>query len=487
MAAEDYVHNAPSTPYVDKTKKADVSTPSLAWREMYKHFELPNALMGGTLEMRKEKTKWLPREPKEGWDAYRNRLNRTVLYGAYRRTVKALAGLAFTSPVTADNVPDELEYLKEDVDNLGTSLTSLANQLLEEQLHFGITHILVDMPQIDGTVTLAQKDELKLRPYFTPISPLNLISWTLDKTGGLVNLSEIRIKEIVVEKDGWGEKEVEQVRQVTPTEVTLWRRPDKNKDFEVYSQTSNSLGYVPLITIYGNKTGIMTATPPLEDLAWLNLRHYQKLSDLDNIEHIVNVPFLFGKGFADGELNGTTIGAYRLISTDRADADLTFVEHSGNAISASQASMDKLEQRMASMGSDIIIRKSVDRQTATARKIDQSESISLLQIMINELESKLHQAFIVAGDWIDIEADVMLNIGNDLKTSDAGPNTQDLLVKFIQENGGMSVDQAIKELQRRGTFADTYKEIGGKLVEQETKEEVNEDNPQEVEEPGEMP
>jgi hypothetical protein len=62
-------------------------------------------------------------------------------------------------------------------------------------------------------------------------------------------------------------------------------------------------------------------------------------------------------------------------------------------------------------------------------------------------------------------------------------------LEYIQTNQGMTVDQAIAELQRRGALSDTYKEKGDDdgLQEEETEEEVNEDNPQEVEEPGEMP
>jgi len=448
-----YVPSVPLENY-QSDKDTSVATPCLAYKDMYAHWELPVTLMGGTLAIKAEGRKYLPQEPKESYGAYKCRLDRTVLYEAYPRTIQALAGLAFTSPVVVEDVPPELQYLLEDTDNMGTDLTSLANDLLEDQLNFGITHLLVDMPQVEGTVTLAQQEELKIRPYFTHVSPLNLISWSVERVGGLLQLSEIRIKETVVEKDGWAEKEVEQVRQITRDSITLWKK--KEREWHVVTQLPNNLGYIPLVTIYGNKTGVMTARPPLEGLAWLNLRHYQKLSDLDNIEHIVNVPFLFGRGFKDGELNGATIGAYRLISTDVETADLKFVEHSGSSIGASQNSLDKLEARMASMGADILIRKSVDRQTATARMIDQSESISLLQIMVNNLEGAIQKAFKIAGDWIDVSSKVIVNIGNNLKTSESGPNTADKILDIITSQNGMTVDQAIVELQRRGILSDTY-------------------------------
>lgn len=433
-----------------------VATPCAEYLEMAEAWELPEALMGGTRKMRKGRTTWLPQEPKEDLRAYNNRLKRTVLFNAYGRTVTTLCGLPFTYPVTIENIPPSLSYLIEDADSMGGDITSLAYSLLKDQVHLGITHLLVDMPTVVSKVTLQEQKTLKLRPYFTKISPLNLISWSSERVGGLTVLTEIRIKEIVTEKDGWGEKEYEQVRVVTPESFIIWRKIDEK--WEQLEPVVNELGFIPLVTIYGNQTGFMTGLPPMEDLAWLNLRHYQKVSDQDNIIHVASVPILFGSGFDEGEMDGVSIGPNTLLTASRESADLKYVEHSGAAIGAAEVSIEKLQERMAALGADLIVRKSVDRQTATSRKIDQSESISLLQSMINALETGLQQAIKYAGMWMDEEvADVTANIGDGLDTSNAGPNLLDILTNFLIENQGMSVEQAANELRRRGVLSDTFK------------------------------
>jgi hypothetical protein len=465
---EDYTTPLrPSYSYDDeqRKKKPTVETPSPQYHEMAERWRLPMALMGGTHEMREAKQKWLPQEPRESLGAYYNRLNRTVLFGAYKRTVQALAGLPFRRAIILKESPPELEYLKEDCDSDDSDITEFSHTLLTDLIHYGKTHVLVDMPAVGESVSLADQQAYKIRPYFSHVSPANLISWDAERIGGRDILTRIRIKEEVVVQEGeWGFKEVDQVRVIYPDRHEIWQEEKKDKWIKVDS-FPNALGEIPLITIYGNKTGFMTAEPLLEDLAWLNLRHYQKLSDLDNIEHVANVPMMFGAGFAQGELDGAEIGPHRIITAADPQSKLSYVEHSGAAIGAAQKSIQQLEERMAAMGADLIVRKSVDRQTATARMLDTSESVSLLQILVNNLERGVEEMFELAGKWIDVEAEVVCSIGTYMDAP-AGPNTIDLLVQFIADNQGMTVDQAIDELQRRGVLSDTYI-VNGEMPENE--------------------
>lgn len=441
--------------------KATVATPSGAYKEMSKHWELILALRGGTLKMREEKEKWLPREMRESVGAYENRLKRSVCYGALNRTVDTLAGLPFMRAMTIEGLPSELEYLQYDADSTETDLTGFGHTILKEIIALGLTHILVDMPYFEGAITLKDQEDNKIRPYFCHISPTSLIGWTTERRGGLEILTSIRIKEyVVVSDEDWSEKEVEQIRVIKPDLIEIWREREvrKKEEWYIYNTLPNNLGKIPLVTIYGNRTGFMQAKPPLEDLAFLNLRHYQKLSDLDNIEHVANVPFLFGSGFDDAEMEGIEIGPNRIITSSNKEADLKYVEHTGQAIGVSQRSMKYLEERMAAMGADLIVRKSVDRQTATARQIDQSESISMLQIMINNLETGLEAAIGLAGEWVSTEANnVQIDVGDYLDTPDNGPNLVDILLQMVADNQGMTLEEAQTELKRRGILSDMFK------------------------------
>jgi hypothetical protein len=441
--------------------KATVATPCPQRIEMDKHVELPLALMGGTLEMKEGDyaLKYLPREPKETLAAWSNRLARTVLYGAYKRTVQSLSGLPFHRAANITGEHKDLSYLIEDCDNDDSDITDFSHQLLQDILVHGLSHFIVDNPDVGSAVTLGDKAKYKVRPYFSHISPSNIIAWTSEQIGGTTVLTSIRIKEEAVIPDGeWGFREVDQIRVLTQTETTLYQEESRGKWVIVGAPIPNNLGKIPLVTVYGEKTGYLTASPPLEDLAWLNLRHYQKLSDLDNIEHVANVPILLATGVSDTEIEGISVGPSTLTAFSDKDANLRYVEHSGSAIGASQLSLSKTEEQMASMGADLIIRKSVDRQTATARKLDSSESVSILQIFINNVETGISKGFAIAGEWIDKKSDgVVVSIGSWLDSGADGPNTIDLLMQLLIDNKAFTVDEAIKELQRRGVLSDTFK------------------------------
>jgi len=426
--------------------------------------------------VRKEHRDWLPQYPKESAAAYAERVKRTVLYDAYARSLETYAGLPFTNKIVVKDLPPELEYLNTDTDSLNSDLTSVCFDLLHSAIHLGVTHALVDFPYFDEenqpSIESAAID--KIRPYVIPITATNLIGWKTVREGGAEILDQIRILETETVADGeWGEKTVNVVRVVTRESISLYREDDKGKYSDTPDTTfPNNLKYVPLVTFYGKRTGHLTGKPALEGLAWQNLRHLQKTSDVDNIERMSCTPLLFGSGWPDG-LDGGEIGPGKDITSTDKDAMFVYVETTGNGIPYNQKSIEKIEERMASLGADLVVRKSVDRQTLGSRKIDQSESISLLQVIVNRLEEGVSQIVDISADWVGIERpNLDVTIGDALNTPD-GINFIDLLANFIIENDGMDVNSAVEELRRRGYLTDNY-QIPDKPV--TTKDNSDEDN-----------
>src|SRR3546814_11327266 len=98
-----------------------------------------------------------------------------------------------------------------------------------------------------------------------------------------------------------------QIRVLEPGRWSLWRRADAVRDRpwrrHAGGETSfgpPGFGTLPLVTVYAERTGYLTARPPLLDLAWLNLAHWQSSSDQRHILHVARVPILFEIGRASG-------------------------------------------------------------------------------------------------------------------------------------------------------------------------------------------
>lgn len=433
-----------------------VDTPNYEYINMWEKWRLPYTLWGGTDRMWKAGKYYLPQEEGEDNKAYKARLHKTFLYNAYRRSIQSLAGQPFIKPVAVHNLPPELEYLLDDADSMGNSLTEVAHGLLVDGLHYGKYHAIVDYPSVDGDITLSDQRSLNIRPYFNTVSPLNLIGWESDRVGGLNILTNVRVKETSVESSGeYTDILVTRVRVYGSSKVEIHTLRGRNdSDFEM-EEADNTLGFIPLVTGYIEKTGFMTARPPLEDLAWLNLRHWISTSEQNVILHATRVPIFFARGFAEGELQSVSLGPYRGISTTNENAEISYIETQNMSISAGEKDLERIELQMERMGSDILTQKSVARQTATARQIDKSESLSVMQMGVRELEHSLEKMFEIAGEWMGVDAsEVKVTIGDDLAINANEANPIDELLKL-----GLDDEDLLFEIKRRGTVSGNVERI----------------------------
>lgn len=412
--------------------------------------------------MREKGTLFLPQEPKESNDAYAVRMRRTFLYNLYWRTITVIAGIAFVKPVVITGVPAELEYLEYDFDGTGRTLTEVAYDMAVDAIHYGKSHLMCDFPVVDTENMNLEEFRLNnYRPYMTHINPTRLISWSSEEGAGINNLNKIRILEDKVVESSlneWADKTITYIRVIYTdrTDNYVYDPEIGIENFEFQNTTANTLGYIPIQTVYSDKTGFFEAEPALYDLAQLNLRHWQSSSDQNNILHIARVPFLLAVGFDEGELNNTEIGANRMIVSSNVDAEIKHVEHTGKAIGAGSADLQHIENQMSAMGADQLLSKGVSRMTATARKVDQMESMSILQMTLRGIEQAIEQCYVAAGAYLGIDAStVSVTIGDDLSTANE-PNPTAALIQ-LKASGLLTDEQLVEEAKRQGILSSYFK------------------------------
>lgn len=438
------------------------ATPNPAWEVMFQRWKPIIHLLGGTLAMREAGTEYLPQEEGEEKHIYLNRLTRAVLYGAYSRTVKTLAGLPFMNPLHVNDMPTELEYLLTDADGEGQSLNAFAKQILLDLINYGKAHILVEYPSVQGSLSLAEERDMNIRPYLCRVDPVKAIGWKYTTVGSKRLLDEFRIFEDVEVEDPsnpWGVVHERHVRSITRDAVTVYKinssETDSKSAFEVVDEVPNDLGRVNVVTIYGNKTGFMQGAPVLEELAWLNIRHYQKVSDLDNIEHICNVPMAYALGVDEEEAEDLVFSPHTMIKSGNENMKLGYLEHSGNAIPASQDSIKDLEMRMVAMGADMLApRGTSTRETGIAKTIDNTKATSVLQELVEALEIGIEESIQLAAEWLDLEeSEAQVNIGDKISlTVDANLVTN---LIDLARSGNMTFEQLTMELQKRNLISES--------------------------------
>ena len=425
-------------------------------KEMAEYWPMIHALMGGTKAMREAAKTYLPQWPNEQDNDYKTRLAVATLFPAFERTISVLCSKPFSHPVTWTDIHKEIEAMLDDVDLQGSSLGVFAHDVMCDAMAYGISGILVDYPSVTGVKTQAEERALNLRPYMAKIRARSILGYSSERVNGVEVLTMLRYVEHVTEADPtdeFTEKVIEQVRVIEPT---TWRTFRKAKDpnslkeeWKEYDKGVNTLGCVPFVPVYGYRTGFMRAKPPLRDLAYLNVEHWQSKSDQQTILHVARVPILFGKSLGDGPI---TVGASSAVIADNKDADLKFVEHSGSAIKAGREELLDLEDRMRQVGAELLVVKP-GRMTVAQNRAEDEPGTCALQRIVQSLENSLNQAMMLMCKWKKLEHKGVINIFNEFGVSSMTEATAQLLLD-MSIAGKISDETLFREIKRRGIIGD---------------------------------
>ncbi len=473
------------------TKSGDevspVAVPGTGYAEMAEAWELILDLLGGTRAMREAAQKWLPQESQEEDSSYISRLHRSILYNALKDTISKLRNRPFKVPVVVTDIPDGISYLKEDVDGMGTTLSDFSKSIIENLIKFGKAHIYVDhsdmSPSDDGagstsrnrqdsnqqatdeaiaeaidSTTIQGEKDLGARVFFWNISPVDLIGWQTETLNNVTNLTQIRVQETAIEPNGdYDDMKVNYIDVFNKDSWEIHRQnPDKPEEYNIVAAGPSTLGKIPLITIYADKTGFMTADPPMEDLAWLNLAHWVSSSDQRNILKYSRFGLLFGKGFTPEQVKakeGVVVGPQRMVLTTSETASLSYVEPTGKGLEAGEKDLADLEDKMRVMGNQPMVKNVA--VTATTDRIDESRTVSQLQAWVVAAERGILHALELASLWRKIEPpDTMqVDIFHDFEATVLGGGDKDLLLK-MRESNQITGETLLREEQRRGVFSE---------------------------------
>jgi len=449
---------APKTGTTGPTGKGNlVELPLQDYTNHQALLKLGRTLMGGTDAMRAMGKAYLPQEEGESDPKYTARLARTILVNTYKRTIQKLSGEVFSKDVSLDDdVPEEIQGYCEDVDLAGRNLSQFSRAVFDAAINDGVTHILVEYPTVTGK-TIAQQREQGARPYFVHIRADSLIGWRHQVVKGKAVLTQARIKEDVEVPDGeYGIKIVQRIRVLTPGYFKVYELSDGGgwvdalNDDGTPMEGTTTLEEIPLVTIaFGEPMTRVTARPPLEDLAYLNLMHWQSSSDQRNILHFARLITFFGKCLDVDDKGVPIFGPNQLIHSSNPQADLKIVEHTGAAIEAGRNDLKDLEAAMALFGLTLMLPKS-GNITATQTAVDSAENDSALQGMAKQLQHGLKQALQYMADWIGEPEGGGVMVNTDFQTALKGYEASVLVQAF--QVGLLPRELVVEELKRRGVI-----------------------------------
>lgn len=426
---------------------------------MESKLELIYTLLGGTESMRDAAQKYLPQEPKEEDEWYILRLNRSVLYNAVASAVDRVVSRPFSKKMNitgGENLHDRLKPILKNADRKGTDLHTFAKELYREAIEGGFEIVLVDYPRVNlpegqSRPTLRQEQQQNLYPYFTRISASQLLGHTsvIDPITQEKAVTQLRYKVVSSEPmdgDPYLKTDVEKVviySKDLDSSVGSWqvwvedntsdansgtitvngRLVENREDFIAEGLTwrledEGELTYsgpgLPVAVFYASPPiGDMEAYPVFEDLAWLNVAHWQTSSDTRDALRMVLKALLVVMGFTEDELKTVIVSSNTTIRTTRppSEADVRYVEHSGRALKAGNDELKFLEERMEILGLRPFVERT-SRSTATGKMIDDDQTSNDIQSWIRDLEAFLVRLFQIAAIWVatTIQEDLQFDI-----------------------------------------------------------------------------
>ena len=433
---------------VTERRVAQVGDPNSAWYAQEPHWILIEDLLQGTYGMRRKHRRYLPQEPRELDESYDNRLARSVVPPYYQRLERMLAGMLTRKPVKLQDVSDAIREQLFDVDMQGNDLNVWTYETARKLVRYGHIGCLVDAPSNGG------------RPYWCTYTPRQILGYRTEQQDGAQRLTQLRLQETVLEADPdnkYGEKQIDQVRVLTPGQYQIHQRQD-NGDYKVVDEGATSLAEIPFSVAYSNRVGFMESRPPLEDIAELNLKSYQVQSDLDNQLHISAVPMLAFFGFPTSA-EEVSAGPGEALAFP-ADGRAEYIEPQGRSFDFQFKRLEQIALQINELGLSAVLGQKLSAETATAKMIDRSQGDSTMMVIAQNVQDmidnslKFHAEFMgqqeaagsctVNRDFIGARLDPA-DVNALLQLYTAGTITKDTLLQQLADGEVLGDDFDVQE------------------------------------------
>jgi hypothetical protein len=318
----------------------------------------------------------------------------------------------------------------------------------------GISYIMVDAPRRTEGVTKAQAQTMNLRPYMVHLRAEDVLGWKAETVANLTKLVQLRIAETFTEadpKDEFNDKTGEQVRVMDligkQVKTRIFRKGQRD-EWAVHEEFTTESGEITVVPFYANRTGFFTGEPILDDLADINIAHWQSQSDQRNILHYARVPILFGAGV---EGDAITIGSNTAVMASDASAKLEWVEHSGKAIESGRQDLKDLEFQMETFGLQLLTARP-GAQSATGEALDANKGTSILAMTADQMQDAIEQALIWMGQYGGLgEIDATAQVNKDFGVTLMSAQDVSALLNAVTA-GNLSRTTFIEELARRGVI-----------------------------------
>lgn len=503
----------PNTAVPSAALKDDPSSPSSDYLHDAKFWRLVNDILGGSETMRavdnegtiggasrqfqnvpsqtfsrlqgvEAQSPYLPKFPNEPLDEYNRRRMNSFLTNIYGDVSLNLASKPFSKKCRlVDGSDKDLEKLSENIDGLGNNMHVFARDVFKSGIDKGITWILCEYTNVPVGATLEDERNMGARAYWVHIPPEKLKAVYSKFLNGTEVIFNARIDETVIELDGYQEKVVKRIRELSREPIVnanndvvgfrpaKWKVYQENiqKDSKTNKQTSHwvviaegdiTLGIIPLVPIIiGKRDGTSwRVTPPLRDLAYMQIKLFQMESNLDCTKELTAFPMLTGNGINGLDEKGGTIkvpvGPRAVLFAPPNNSGTAgswgFIEPAGSSLTFLKNDIDNYKTEMRDLGYQPLDSTNLTVITTANVSAKANNAVEAWALM---LQDALEQAWKITVMWLkkNVEPEVFVytDFGVDL---DGASDMSEL--QGLEKEKVISKKLLFEEAKRRGKLSD---------------------------------
>ena len=364
-------------------------------------------------------TAYLPMLKDQELSEYLAMVARTPFYNATWRTIAGFIGMLFRKPPTIE-VPKKVEAYLEDITMSGITFSSFVQDCTLEDLEVSRLGVLVDYPsqQVDAEgnpiqLTIAQTEELGLRPTMQQYKAESIINWKFGKVKNKTVLTQVRLLEVEeVELNEFETEEKGRVRVLDLFEGKYRQRVFDEESGEqiggeVYPVMNNkNLDFIPFYFIGPDGTDGSLDDPIMIDLVDLNLKHYMVSADYEHGCHMTGLPTPVVSGYArEFDQSGQPIESKFYIGSTTAwvfpdaNAKADYLEFSGQGLQALENNLNRKEAQMAAIGARMLAPEKSGVEAAETLAMRHNGENSILAAIAIAVSDGITKALKVFCEW----------------------------------------------------------------------------------------
>ena len=439
-----------------------VDTHHSQYAKMLPIWEKCNDAVEGQHAIHMAGTKYLPElkdQTPEDYNAYKLRAS---FFNATGRTLDGLVGMVFRKAPVVEATG--IDNILADIDLAGSTFTTFAERLMREVSKLGRVGVLVEFPKVlEQPRNLAEASQNNLRPYSSVYEAKTIINWRIGRINNVSQPTMITLVEQYAKSDDGFEQELADQRRVLKLEQgkylqRIYRKNDKGEWVQegediIPLMNSKPLNFIPFFLYGAQSNSFDEQMPVLLDLVDLDLAHYRVTADYEHGCHFAGLPTAVVSGYTASDNEKLYIGSATAWVFNDANAKASFLEFTGQGLTALENNLERKEKQMASIGARMLEQQKSGVESEGAMQMRANGESSVLSSIATLLSLQLSKMLTFMAEWSGVATEVKVQLNTDYLP--VGMTSSELaeLVKSWQA-GAISFNTLFENLKRGEVIAE---------------------------------